>query len=224
MRRELLLTTLLVLVSGTGCIDFNFMEHEGRSDFAPKVKVLPAEGPERDFLVTIVNDFPRLATAMGNPSDYRELYFSHSLFDAEVFVGAKKDEVMTWNMDTDGSVTHPSITEPIDHTECTDRQPFAIDAATIARLPQILKDAPTYTAYLDNARILNVKIHRYPGQTPFKCGGVEIDVRFDADCGAVFKDKHGAKFYDCPKGDVVYDTKGKLLRSTIDHDFNRYYE
>jgi hypothetical protein len=49
------------------------------------------------------------------------------------------------------------------------------------------------------------------------CGDVEIDVPFTEGCSTeVYKDDDGDRFLACPTGDVVYDTNGKLLRSTIE--------
>jgi hypothetical protein len=87
----------------------------------------------------------------------------------------------------------------------------------------VVEDAPRHAGYLENPKITEVQIRRNPGQF-WRCGDVEIDVNFDGDCSDDYMDRHGAKFYDCPKGDVVYDTNGKLLRSTIDHHKFRDYE
>jgi hypothetical protein len=78
----------------------------------------------------------------------------------------------------------------------------------------MIQDAPRHTR-LDDARLSMVYIRRSTGQF-WWCGNVEIDMNFDGYCGAVYKDDDGDKYYDCPTGDVFYDTNGKFLRSTID--------
>lgn len=224
MRRPLVFTLLAVIASSTGCSDWDYAAKTGREHVARNEKVLPAEGPQRDFYVSIAGDLPRLLTVMGNPSDFHEVQFAGSGLDVEVIVGAKKDRIGKWRMDTDGSVTHRTVEGPINHYDCTDRQPFSIDAATIAQLPQLVADARDRAGYLDNPQLQWVRISRNPGQIPFKCGKVEIDAYFEGDCGSIWLDKHGAKFYDCPTGDVVYDLTGKFLRSTIDRNPRRYYD
>jgi hypothetical protein len=212
MRREVLFT-LIVLASSTGCM--SYIQQSVRADMSSDVTVLPADGRKHDFLVSIDGDFARLQTAMGNPSAYHEIYFSSLGLHAEVYADASKHQIGKWGMNTDGSITHRSVDAPTDRFDCLDRQPFAIDAATISRLPHLIEDAPRHTGGLDNARLAMVYIRRATGQF-WWCGDVEIDVNFDSGCGSVYKDDDGDKYYDCPTGDVVYDTNGKLLRSTID--------
>lgn len=84
-----------------------------------------------------------------------------------------------------------------------------MDDATIARLPQLVADAPRHTGGLDNAKLTTVYIRRKPGQL-WNCGNVEIDVSFDSGCSAVYKNHHGETFLDCPRSEVFYDTSGKL--------------
>jgi hypothetical protein len=217
-----ILFTMLVLASSTGCIDWNYVQRLGAAERAPNVTVVPGDGGKRDFLVSVASEFPHLQTAMGNPSAYREIYFSSVGLHAEVF-DAAKHFIVRWGMDSDGSITRRSLDAPADHYDCIDRQPFAIDEATISRLPHLIEDAPRHTGDLDNPKLTMVSIRRSPGQF-WGCGNVEIDVSFDSDCGEVYKDDDGEKFYDCPTGDVVYDTNGKLLRSTIDPHTLRAYD
>lgn len=211
MRRDVLFT-LLVLASSTGCM--SYIQQSVRADMSSDVTVLPADGRKHDFLVSVDGDFARLRTAMGNPSAYHEIYFSSVGLHAEVYVGASQHEIGKWGMNTDGSITHRSLDAPTDRFDCLDRQPFPIDEATISLLPQLIKDAPRHTS-LDDAKLSMVRIRRSTGQF-WWCGNVEIDVNFDGYCGAVYKDDDGNRYYDCPSGDVFYDTNGKFLRATID--------
>ncbi|HEY2325137.1 MAG TPA: hypothetical protein VGJ82_19925 [Thermoanaerobaculia bacterium] len=211
MRKDLLFT-MLVLTLSTGCM--SYIQQSTRAEMASEVKVLPADGNKHDFLVSVAGDFPRLRTAMGNPTAFHEIYFSSNGLHAEVYVGAAQHEIGKWGMATDGSITHRSLDAPTDRFDCLDRQPFTVDETTISLLPQMIKDAPRHTS-LDDARLSMVYIRRSTGQF-WWCGNVEIDMNFDGYCGAVYKDDDGDKYYDCPTGDVFYDTNGKFLRSTID--------
>jgi hypothetical protein len=211
MRRDVLFT-LLVLTLSTGCM--SYIRDSTEALRSPEVKVAPADGHEHDFLVSVADDFPRLRTAMGNPSAYHEIDFSSVGLHAEVYVDAAQHKIGKWGMNFDGSITHRSIDAPADRFDCLDRQPFTVDEATISLLPQLVKDAPRHTS-LDDAKVSMVRIRRSTGQF-WWCGNVEIDVNFDGYCGAVYKDDEGDKYYDCPSGDVFYDTNGKFLRATID--------
>jgi hypothetical protein len=215
MRKELVLT-MLVLISSTGCTSMvDYIERSGRAEMSPDVTVEPGDGAQHDFLVTVASDFARLHAAMGRPSAYQEIYFSSSGLNVEVFTDGPKHDIAKWGMDTDGSITRRSLDAPRDTSDCRGREPFAIDEATLARLPALVEDAPRHTPDLDNAKLAMVSIHRTPGQF-WRCSDVEIDVSFDSDCGEVYKNDDGENVYDCPTGDVVYDTTGRLLRSTID--------
>jgi hypothetical protein len=211
MRREVLFT-LLVLTLGTGCISANLQAV--RAEMSPDVTVLPADGGKHDFFVSVASDFPRLQAAMGNPSAYHEIDFTSVGLHAEVYVGPSQREIGKWAMNFDGSITHRSVDAQTDRLDCLDRQPFTIDAATIARLPQLIEDAPRHTS-VEDAKLSGVTIRRATGQF-WWCGDVQIDVNFDGYCGAVYKDDNDDKYYDCPTGDVLYDTNGKYLGSTID--------
>lgn len=219
MRRDLLFT-LLVLTLSTGCM--SYVQHWTESESSPEVKVLPADGGKHDFFVTVASDFPRLRTAMGNPSAYHEIDFTDVGLHAEVYVGPSQRQIGKWAMNFDGSITHRSVDAPTDRLDCLDRQPFPIEEATIARLPQLIEDAPRHTS-LDDAKLSGVTIRRSTGQF-WWCGNVEIDVNFDSYCGAVYKDDDGDKYYDCPTGDVFYDTNGKFLRATIDPNTHTAFE
>lgn len=213
MRRELLFT-LLVLTSTTGCM--SYIQQSARADMASDVPVLPADGSKHDFLVSVANDFPRLRTAMGDPAAFHEIYFSSVGLHAEVYADAAQHKIGKWGMNSDGSVTHRSIDAPTDRFDCLDRQPFSVGEATIALLPQVIKDAPRHTS-VEDATLSLVRIRRSTGQF-WWCGNVEIDVNFDGYCGAVYKDDDGETYRDCPSGHVFYDTNGKFLRATIDPD------
>ena len=221
MRRHLLFT-MLVLTLSTGCMDLYYGAESPRAHRSPEVTVVPGDH-RRDFLVSFASDLPRLQEVMGNPPAYYEIDFSSSDLNARVFVGPLNEQVRAWSMDSDGSIMHRAIDSPIDHYDCRYRQPFAMDEATISRLPHLVEDARHHVGYLINPKITGVKISRRPRQL-WGCAGVEIDVNFEGECGQDYSDRHGAKFYDCPSGDVIYDTSGNLLHSYIDHDWFRDYD
>ena len=206
-------TTLLVLTLSTGC--FSYVQQSTRALMAEDEKVVPADGTKHNFFVSVPSDFARLQNAMGNPTAYHDIYFFDVALYAEGYVGASQREIGKWCMNADGSITHRTVNAPTDRFDCLDRQPFTIDQATVARLPQLIEDAPSHMGRLDDAKLSGVTIRRATGQY-FGCGNVEIDVNFDNGCGAVYTDDDGDKYYDCPTGDVFYDTNGKFLRSTID--------
>jgi hypothetical protein len=212
MRRDLLFIILLVLTWSTGCA--SAIRQAVEAETSPNVTVLPADGHDHDFLVSVASDFPRLRTAMGNPSAFHEIYFSSVGLHAEVYSDAAQHKIGKWGMDSYGAITHRSLDAPTDRFDCLDRQPFTVDEATISVLPQVIKDAPRHTS-LDDAKLSMVRIRRSTGQF-WWCGNVEIDVNFDGYCGAVYNDDEGNRYYDCPSGDVFYDTNGKFLRATID--------
>ena len=105
MRREVLFT-LLVLASSTGCM--SYIQQSVRADMSSDVTVLPADGHTHDFLVSVASDFPRLRTAMGNPSAYHQIYFSSVGLHAEVYADASQHKIGKWAMNADGSITHRS--------------------------------------------------------------------------------------------------------------------
>ena len=212
MRRDLLFT-LLVLTLNTGCM--SYIRQSMDVDMAPDVTVSPADGIKHDFGVSVASDLPRLLTAMGNPSAYHEIYFSDVHLDAEVYAGASNREIAKWTMNWDGSITHRSHNAPTDRFDCLDRQPFIVDEATIARLPEVIQDASNHTGNLDNPKFSSVTIRRATGQF-WWCGDVQIAVNFDSDCGEVYKDDDGDQYFDCPTRDVIYDTNGKFLWTTTD--------
>jgi len=183
---------------------------------ASNVTVLPADGGKHDFLVSVASDFPRLRTAMGNPSAFHEIDFSSVGLHAEVYADASQHKIGKWAMNADGSITHRSIDSPADRFDCLDRQPFTVDEATISLLPQVIQDAPRHTS-VEDAQLSLVRIRRSTGQF-WWCGNVEIDVNFDGYCGAVYKDDDGDTYRDCPSGNVFYDMNGKFLRATIDRN------
>ncbi|HEY2093382.1 MAG TPA: hypothetical protein VGJ81_15995 [Thermoanaerobaculia bacterium] len=220
MRRDLLFK-LLVLTLSTGCM--SYIQQSKDADMAPEVTVSPADGSKHDFLVSVPSDFARLRTAMGSPTAYHEIYFSGVHLDAEVYAGASNREIAKWTMNWDGSITHRSRNAPTDRFDCLDRQPFTVDEATIARLPQVVQDAQNHTGSLDNPKFSSLTIRRATGQF-WWCGDVQIAVNFDSDCGAVYKDDDGDRYYDCPTRDVLYDTSGKFLWTTTDPNTHTAFE
>jgi hypothetical protein len=211
MRRPLVLT-LLVLTLSTGCL--SYIGESTDAEWSPDVTVLPADGGKHDFLVSVASDFPRLRTAMGDPSAFHAVYFSSVGLHAEVYSDASQHKIGKWAMNSDGSITHRALDAPTDRFDCLDRQPFMVDEGTISLLPQLIKDAPRHTS-IEDAQLSLVRIRRATGQF-WWCGNVEVDVNFDGYCGEVYKDDDGNRYYDCPSGDVFYDTNGKFLRATID--------
>jgi hypothetical protein len=81
----------------------------------PEVIVAPADGHERDLLVSVASDLPRLQEAMGNPP----ADISSGVLNGYVFVGASKEEIGMWRMLSDGRITHRTVNEPIDQTVST---------------------------------------------------------------------------------------------------------
>jgi len=212
--RGLPLLLALVLVSSTACMS-DYVEHPHLAGTPRQEKVIPGDGAKRNFLETVSRDLPRLQTAMGDPTGYRDISFSSTGLNVEIFPTASRDRIAAWSMDDDGTVRHDEHDHTPEKLDCSDRQPFSIDAATIARLPQLVADAPRHAGSLDNPTISIVHVRR--GFGVIFCGDVEIDVNLDGDCSDVYTDDDGQQVYDCPSVDVVYNTSGKLVSSTIDY-------